>query len=322
MGKSIQLMIIIIFQMIYTFTAYAEQPKSRDAILTIISASLENITTLERPNQDGLATIWDGNKFVQCRALSNKIFRCEAAGILMQPSLSSVLTTARVQRLAALGWEIDPSFGNWVHIFPSDTKLSDVSGLILKMLIEGYDVNIESIEVKTDWVYHQTCMPRIGPKQNLAGNIVTSMNMIQTSIRACNYVQPTMIMNFEDLQKTYQKRITGEVQRLRINVDRNLHFIINTDFGYIQCVTSTKPDSLFCEAASAFSWAALESILTPQRISRLHELGYIDPGKSPNYSKFYVLEKYSDTEIAHEVLSIFYEVYGYHGSTNFQILNE
>lgn len=31
-------------------------------------AALANITSLERPDQDGLATIWDGNKYVQVGA--------------------------------------------------------------------------------------------------------------------------------------------------------------------------------------------------------------------------------------------------------------
>jgi hypothetical protein len=31
-----------------------------------IEAALDNILTLERPGQDGYATTWDGNKYVQC----------------------------------------------------------------------------------------------------------------------------------------------------------------------------------------------------------------------------------------------------------------
>jgi len=287
-----------------------------------IAASLENITTLVRPNYDGVATIWDGNRFIQCRTMPNQIFRCESAGTVMQPSLMTVLTPARIERLATLGWEIDSSFGNWVHVFPSDQKLQDVADLLLKALIQGYDAKIDTIEIKTDWVYHQICMPRVGPRQNLAGSIVTSASMMPTAIRGCNYVKPVTVSSFQDLKKLYEKQVIGESQRLRININRAIHFVISTDFGYVQCTTNIKPDAIFCEAASAFSWAALESILTPQRINHLHELGFSDPGTSPNYSKIYLLEKYSDTDIAHELLTIIYEIYGYHGTSSLQITTE
>ena len=69
-----------------------------------VAAVLENITNLNRPGQDGYATVWDGNKYVQCKRLSDRNLRCEAAGSLMQSSLGHVLTPERVARLTALGW--------------------------------------------------------------------------------------------------------------------------------------------------------------------------------------------------------------------------
>ena len=57
-----------------------------------IEAALQNVMTLERPGQDGFATIWDGNKYVQCGRARDRSLRCEAAGTLMQPSLDHVLT--------------------------------------------------------------------------------------------------------------------------------------------------------------------------------------------------------------------------------------
>src|SRR5712692_8953469 len=56
-----------------------------------IQAALQNIMTLDRPGQDGFATIWDGNKYVQCGRRQDRGLRCEAAGALMQPSLGHVL---------------------------------------------------------------------------------------------------------------------------------------------------------------------------------------------------------------------------------------
>src|SRR5256885_5868578 len=64
---------------------------SPDTSASRVEAALTNISTLERVGQDGLATIWDGNKYVQCRRRPDQTLRCETAGALMQPSLSRVL---------------------------------------------------------------------------------------------------------------------------------------------------------------------------------------------------------------------------------------
>jgi len=56
-----------------------------------IEAALQNIMMLSRPGQDGFATIWDGNKYVQCGWTRDRGLKCETAGSLMQPSLKRVL---------------------------------------------------------------------------------------------------------------------------------------------------------------------------------------------------------------------------------------
>ena len=70
---------------------------------SLIEATLDNITKLNRPGQDGYATVWDGNKYVQCRRLPDRGLRCEAAGALMQSSLERVLSPERAARLIAVG---------------------------------------------------------------------------------------------------------------------------------------------------------------------------------------------------------------------------
>src|SRR6476660_201002 len=77
--------------------------QAQDAIVQVDEA-LQNITALVRAGRIGYATIWDGNKYVQCRRRPDRAMRCEAAGASMQPSLRSVLTGERLNRLAALGW--------------------------------------------------------------------------------------------------------------------------------------------------------------------------------------------------------------------------
>jgi hypothetical protein len=97
---------------------------------------------LDRPGEEGFATIWDGNKYVQCRRKPDRSLRCEAAGALMQPSLEHVLLPERISRLAALGWRLDPSFGNFVRIFPPDLQTSQVSNKIEQALAEGYGADL------------------------------------------------------------------------------------------------------------------------------------------------------------------------------------
>ena len=48
----------------------------------IEAALAKNIMSLDRPGQDGYATIWDGNKYVQCGRRQDRSLRCEAAGAL------------------------------------------------------------------------------------------------------------------------------------------------------------------------------------------------------------------------------------------------
>jgi hypothetical protein len=112
----------------------AQTPASR------IDEALQNVTTLVRPGKVGYATIWDGNKYVQCRRLPDRAFR-EAAGTSMQSSLQNVLLPERQNRLKALGWVLDPSFGNYVQIFAADAATSLIAEQILQTLTEGYDAN-------------------------------------------------------------------------------------------------------------------------------------------------------------------------------------
>jgi hypothetical protein len=116
---------------------------------SLIEATLDNITNLNRPGQDGYATIWDGNKYVQCRRLPDCGLRCEAAGALMQSSLERVLSPERAARLIALGWRLDPSFGNYVQVFRADTASSLLADKIVRVLREAYDADVADLEVQS-----------------------------------------------------------------------------------------------------------------------------------------------------------------------------
>jgi hypothetical protein len=284
-----------------------------------IVAALANVTALNRPGELGLATVWDGNKFVQCRRLKDQSWRCEAAGEWLQPSLARVLTPERAGRLAALGWRQDPSFGNYVHAFDADSPASGVAEAIATVLKEAYDADVGALEVATRWVLDEACPPRNGPKQNLAGSINDASSMKASSIHACAYAldpgqesQPP-VASAAELFARFGSRVTGEAQRLRVNLKERIYFGLQTASGYVQCAPDDTPPALQCEAVSPESWSVIASVLTPQRLEKLHAFGYQDPGRSPNFAKTYALAKFDDAAIARELLAVLFEVYGYDG---------
>lgn len=116
-----------------------------------------------------------------------------------------------------------------------------------------------------------------------------------------------------ELIDLYKSRVTGEIARLRVNIDRDVFAVFGAGIGYVQCRPRSSPSSIYCEAQSADSWAALASILTPDRVAHLHEAGFADPGRGPNYWKNYQLDQIDDASIARELLTILHDVYGYNG---------
>jgi hypothetical protein len=293
-----------------------------------IEAALDNIANLSRPGHDGYAAVWDGNKYVHCRRLADRTLRCEAAGSLMQPSLEQVLTAERVGRLTALGWRLDPSFGSYVQVFPADAQSGFVADKIIQVLDQAYGADIADLQVETTWVRSEPCPPRNGPSQNLAGIVNDSPIMAATAVHACAYKRaadlgPNLPINSTaDLIGFYGARVTAEIQRLRINARRRVFAIFDPGIGYVQCRPDFSPPTIYCEAQSAQSWQALSVVLTPERIRRLHELGYADPGRAPNYSKTYATDQVDDAAIARELLTVLREVYGYSGQPTLKVSTE
>jgi hypothetical protein len=291
-----------------------------------IDEALQNITTLVRPGRIGYATFWDDNKYVQCRRMPERELRCEAAGTSMQPSLRNVLAGDRWSRLAAQGWVLDPSFGNHVRTFPADMPTGRVSEQVLRTLTDVYGADAAGLEIQTKWVADVPCPPRAGPSQNLAGSVNDAPAMQLTSVRTCSYAPPAdtpqTAASSAELIALYGATVTAEIQRLRINATRRVYTSFNAGIGYVQCTPETPSSAIYCEAQSAESWAPLATILTPERVARLHRAGYADPGRAPNYWKSYPVEKFNDATIASELLTILHEVYGYAGATKLKILTE
>jgi hypothetical protein len=301
---------------------------SAEASQARLEEALTNILTLSRPGQDGLATAWDGNKYVQCRVMPDRTIRCEAAGTLMQPSLKRVLSAERIARLSALGWKLNSDLGNYIQDFPSNLNASQIAGRVVQALREAYGVDTNNLEIRSDWIRNAPCPPRNGPSQNLAGMINDSPRMAAGAVRGCSYKpargeEPVRIATAAaDLIETYGSRVTGEIQRLRINVEERIFVVFDTGGGYVQCAPQTRPDAIYCEAQTAESWPVLARILTPERVARLSAAGFVEPGRAPNYWKVYSMEKFSAAAIAKEVLTILYDVYGYNGSPALRFATE
>ncbi|MDC7789409.1 hypothetical protein PQJ75_22265 [Rhodoplanes sp. TEM] len=291
-----------------------------------IDDALQNITTLVRPGRVGYATIWDGNAFVQCRRLPGREMRCEAAGAVLQPSLSRVLTPERLGRLAALGFVLDPSFGHHVRVFPAEVPTATIAALVLQVLTEAYDAKTSRLELSTAWVADLPCPPRAGPTQNLAGSVTDAPSMRATAIRTCSYKAdpetPQVVPSAEALVGLYGPTVAAEIQRLRLNSTRRVYVVFAAGIGYVQCGPETAPVAIYCEAQSAESWPALAAVLTPERIARLHRAGFADPGRAPNYSRSYPVETFTDAAIAREILTLLFDVYGYTGATKLKIETE
>ncbi|MBI5131302.1 MAG: hypothetical protein HZA66_17845 [Rhodopseudomonas palustris] len=289
-----------------------------------IDAALQNITSISRKDRVGYATAWDGNKYVQCRRLPTREMRCESAGTVLQPSLARVLNAERQTRLTALGWVLDPAFGNYVRQFPADAPTAEIAGHVLKALTEAYDAKTADLEVSTAWVVDIPCPPRNGPSQNLAGLVNDAQAMLPTAVIACSYKAPAPPLKAdttEALIALYGPTVTAEIQRLRINATRQVHVVFDSAIGYIQCMPETPPVAFYCEAQSAESWPALSAVLRPDRVTRLTAAGYAEPGRAPNYSKSYPMTM-TDAAIAGEILTLLHDVYGYAGSTKLKIRTE
>ena len=71
-----------------------------------------------------------------------------------------------------------------------------------------------------------------------------------------------------------------------------------------------------------YGWPALASVLTPERVTRLHAAGFADPGRAPNYWKNYLVDQADDHMIARELLAILYDVYGYTGLPKLEVFTE
>jgi|GEM_PF-747186 len=321
-----------VIAMLLATPARADEPKAEAAhtdpaaIHSRVAAAIANILQLVRPNQDGVATVWDGNKFVQCRRMVDGVLRCEGAGRLMQPTLASALTSERIAALASAGWHLDPTFGNYVQSFSDKLPADQIGDQVLAALVAGYDADPGKVEVGTAWIDRVACPPRAGFSQNLAGSINNSPAMTDVVITGCNFVADAEavapVTTLDALVARDEVRVTGEIGRLRVNAASKVFAVFGTGIGYVQCAPETDPVDIYCEAQSAAEWPALAAVLTPEHVTRLHALGFADPGRAPNYWQVYDATKDDDGTIARNILTTLFDVYGYRGAPALQVTTE
>ena len=197
-----------------------------------------------------------------------------------------------------------------MQTFPADAASSLVADKILQTLGEAYEADVADIEVQSTWIPSEPCPPRNGPCQNLAGIVNNAPSMAATAVYARAYkpkadLGPNLpASSAADLIGFYGARVTAEIQRLRVNAQRRVFVAFQAGIGYVQCRPDTSPPEIYCEAQSADSWEALASVLTPERIARLHSIGFTDPGRGPNYWKTYPADQFDDGSIARELLTV------------------
>lgn len=56
--------------LLLAFLPMAGRAAEAENARAVFAAALDNIAAISRPDQVGYATVWDGNKYVQCRVVS------------------------------------------------------------------------------------------------------------------------------------------------------------------------------------------------------------------------------------------------------------
>ena len=298
-----------------------------------IVAGVSSVLVPIEKTRDGVLTVSDGNMFVQCLAShSLPVWRCEAAGLEGQPWLRHVLTPERQDRLIALGFKPDPSFGNFVADRPRPTAPEALADLILRALTEGYGVRPDDLTIHAERIASARCHKRMKAGADRGGSILTPhWGHAQDAVAGCGTRGPDHMNSDDasvmpqpdgrDTRSEYLIYMAEELKRLESVTDS--HVIFDGGPAYVQCANDVEDKQLYCEAASADAVGApIERILTPDRIAKLREAGFSPPGKAMNYWRFYPQAEYTKAAVAQALLDVLKDAYGYYGAPKMNVETE
>ena len=314
--------------------AAADQPP----VPTVIKA-IREVLVPRRPKQDGILTVNEGMLYVQCQnRAETSVWRCEAAGLEGEPWLRNVLTVERQEKLIALGFKPEKTFGNFVRIFPRSTRPGALASTLMTVLTQVYGADADDIEALTDWLPTQSCHPRIMAGHDRGGSVAAMhWGFAQDISRGCritentngmNYIDPTTVTPGAppdgeiDLDARYSTLIAAQINRLE-GGQKHIWAIFEAGAPYVQCKFDPDDHAIYCEAASDDAVGSpLAGILTPARRRKLLDAGFEPPGKEMNFSRLYPLDRYDDAAVAHALLAVLHDAYGYGGAPGMVLKTE
>lgn len=317
----------------------ADMAAAAESPTAIIAKGIQKSLVPQRPKQDGILTINDNTLYVQClNRAGMDVWRCEAAGLEGEPWLRNILTVERQEKLIALGYNPEKSFGNFVRIFPRSTPPSVLARNILDVMTQIYGADADDIAALSDWLPSQPCHPRIMAGHDRGGSIAARhWGFAQDISQGCRIVQNTNGMNYDDphavvpgsppegevdLDARYNAAIVTQIKRLE-GGQKHIWAIFEAGAPYVQCELDPDDHAIYCEAASGDAVGApLERILTPARRQKLLDAGFEPPGKVMNFRRLYPLDRYDDAAIAHALLTVLHDAYGYGGAPGLVLKTE
>ena len=300
-----------------------------------IEAAVRAVLMPQRPGLDGVLTVADGGIYIQClaRARTSR-WRCEAAGFEGQSWLTHVLTPGRQDTLIARGFTPDHETGNFVRDVPRSLPPEDLAALLIGVLTDGYGVPRDEIEVYSDWLPSRRCHLRLSADNVEGGALVTAhygLESIRHASYSCSIVTRPNAMNYDDrklpvpgmpasgpvdLDARYGAAMAAQLLRLEgKKPGEHRYAIFGIGTGYVQCLADVKGQQMYCEAASDDAVGLpLARILTPARKAKLLAAGFEPPGQSMNYARMYPYREYDPRAMAHALLAVLREGYGYQGA--------
>lgn len=315
----------------FLFTALSNTAVAGDTPELAITKSIEKTLVPRRPKLDGILTVRENTLYVQCinRADAQGL-RCEAAGLEGEPWLHYALTVEHQEKLIALGFKPEKTFGNFVRIFPRTIRPKILAHIILGVLTEIYGAEADNVEALTDWLPAQPCHSRVMAGRDRGGSIATPhWGFAKDVAQGCQILENTEELNHDDptavipgtppegeidLDVRYNAAIGVQIKRLE-GGQKHIWAIFEAGVPYVQCQFDKEDNAIYCEAASDDAEGApLARILTPARRQKLIDAGFELPGKVMNFSRFYPLDRYDEAAVAHAILSVLHDGYGYGGT--------